>query len=267
MKSILKKIVKIFMPYGAIVLYSRHKNQQNLNYCPICEQYGKFLPEGVANGRRERASCPNCGSMERHRLVWLFIIKKIGLQNISKKQHMLHVAAEPVLEKKLRPLIGEKYLTADLYEEADVKMDITDIQYPDETFDIIIANHILEHVSDDLKAMRELFRVQRKSGWAILLTPIADMPTTYEDKSIKSKKGRFEAYGQDDHVRKYGRDYMERLRSVGYKVGIYRARDLATKKDIKKMSLIEKGNLRGFLASNVYICLKDEKAIKGLSVA
>jgi SAM-dependent methyltransferase len=204
--------------------------------------------------------------MERHRLVWLFINRKIGLQNISKKQSLLHVAAEAVLEQKLRPLIGKKYLTADLYEQADVRMDIADIQYPDQTFNIIIANHILEHVHDDIKAMRELFRVQKNDGWAVLLVPIADIAITHEDKRITSKKGRFEAYGQEDHVRKYGRDYIDRLRGVGYKVGRYKAKDIASRKEIARMSLTEKGSLRGFLVSDIYVCLKDSEAVRGLEV-
>lgn len=169
---------------------------------------------------------------------------------------MLHVAPEASFEGKLRKLLGKKYLTADMYESADVRMDITDIKYPDESFDIIMCNHVLEHVSDDVQAMKELFRVQKKGGWAILLAPVADMPKTYEDKSITSKKGRLKAFGQDDHVRKYGRDYADRLRSAGYKLKVYRAKDLATRRDIQRMSLKEDSKLWGFISTEIYYCTK-----------
>lgn len=170
---------------------------------------------------------------------------------------MLHVAPESSIKEKFTQLLGKNYLSADMYEKnVDIKMDITRIQYPDSSFDFVMANHVLEHVKDDIKAMKELYRVQKQKGWSILLVPVAKQPTTYEDPKITSKKGRLEAFGQADHVRKYGFDYIERLKSVGYKVKVYQLKDLASNKEIKRMSLKEVGDLGGFTQSEIYFCTK-----------
>ena len=253
-----KRIVKAVTPHGAVVLYRRRKLENTLNYCPICNKESEFNPMMSAGVRtRPQAVCLNCGSLERHRLIWLLIEKEIGTKNFNKKQNMLHVAPEASLRDKFSELLGKKYLTADLYEEdVDIKMDITDIKYPDSSFNFVMANHVLEHVSNDIKAMKELYRVQKTNGWSILLAPIARQEETYEDSKITSKKGRLKAFGQADHVRKYGYDYVDRLRSVGYKVRVYKLQDLASRQEIKKMSLKEKGELGDFTQSEIYFCTK-----------
>jgi SAM-dependent methyltransferase len=250
-KNIIKNVAKHAAPYGVVVLRQRIKNKEAINYCPICEQEGAFLPMSSTGGTRQKAVCPNCGSLERHRLMWLFLKREVGLNTIKNKT-MLHVAAEAMLEPKFRKIVGKNYLTADYMERADVKMDITDIKYPDNRFDAIICNHVLEHVEDDVKAMKEMRRVLKKNGWAIYLVPIADMPTTYEDKKITSKKGRLEAFGQDDHARKYGRDFIDRLESAGYAIYVYKAKDIATRREIKRMSLQEDSKLWGFISTDIY---------------
>jgi predicted SAM-dependent methyltransferase len=134
----------------------------------------------------------------------------------------LHIAPEKGLEKRLRKQHGD-YLTADLYEQdVMVKMDITDIQFADGSFDVILCNHVLEHVPDDRKAMSELHRVLRPGGWGILQVPISKLlRSTYEDSSITTDAGREQAFGQSDHVRIYGPDYRERLERAGFDVDIY----------------------------------------------
>lgn len=253
-----KKIIKAFAPHGAVVLYQRRKHSNTLNYCPICDTESQFVPASSAGVRtRPHAICQNCGSFERHRLTWLLVTRKIGIENINKRQTMLHVAPEASLRRKFSELLGKNYLSADMYEkDVDVKMDITDIKYPDSSFDFVMANHVLEHVSDDLKAMKELYRVQKKKGWSILLVPIARQDKTYENPKITSKKGRLKAFGQADHVRKYGYDYKVRLGNAGYKVKVYSLKDLASKKEIKKMSLKEIGDLGDFTQSEIYFCTK-----------
>lgn len=257
-----KRILKAVAPHGAVVLYRRRKTKKALedalNYCPICEKESQFSPAMSAGVRsRPKAVCPNCSSLERHRLTWLLVTRELGLKNINKKKTMLHVAPEVSLRQKFSELLGKNYLSADMYEkDVDVKMDITNIKYPDSSFDFVMANHVLEHVSDDIKAMKELYRVQKKNGWSILLVPIAKLSKTYEDPKITSKKGRLEAFGQADHVRKYGYDYIDRLRSVGYKVKVYSLKDLASKQEIKKMSLAEVGDLGDFTQSEIYFCTK-----------
>ena len=117
-----------------------------------------------------------------------------------------------------------------------VKMDITDIQYPDESFDVIYCSHVLEHVVDDRKAMSEFRRVLKSDGWAILLVPIT-VETTYEDPSIVDPAERLKHFGQDDHVRRYGKDYVERLRAAGFKVSVSNASDLCQEPEVLQMGL------------------------------
>lgn len=137
-----------------------------------------------------------------------------------------------------------------------VKMDITDIRYPDESFDIIICSHVLEHVPDDVKAMSEFHRVLKKNGWAILLVPIAAMDKTYEDFSIVTEAGRLKAFGQSDHVRKYGKDYIDRLRSAGFNVTVIKKEELASEEEIKRMCLSEDSITWGFVCTEIFYCTK-----------
>jgi ubiquinone/menaquinone biosynthesis C-methylase UbiE len=200
--------------------------------------------------------CSYCASLERHRLLWLFFQRKTDLfSDVNIK--MLHIAAEPCFESRLKKVLGKNYITADLYNpSAMVKMDIMDIKYPDETFDIIICNHVLEHVADDIKAMKELHRVVKKGGRAFLLVPVADMEKTYEDASITTPEGRLEAFGQDDHVRKYGRDYIDRIKSSGFMVDVFQAADFADSNEMKKMKLKEQSSAWGFMDTEIFYCTK-----------
>lgn len=162
---------------------------------------------------------------------------------------MLHVAPELCFEERFKGLLGQNYLTADLFNpRAMVKMDITSIQYPNETFDIIYCSHVLEHVADDRKAIEEFFRVLKNNGWAILNVPINN-GQTFEDSSIVSPQERLKAFGQEDHVRRYGTDYVDRLRDAGFVVEVFKASDLTNSTGVIKMGLT--------LASDiVYYCTK-----------
>ena len=123
--------------------------------------------------------------------------------------------------KRMEKLHGEKYITADIESPlAKVKMDIHQIPFEDDYFDVALCNHVLEHVTDDLKAMREIYRVLKPGGWAIMQVPFFHpVPEkTFEDKHITDPKEREKIFGQDDHVRKFGNDYADRLRSAGFKV-------------------------------------------------
>jgi SAM-dependent methyltransferase len=160
---------------------------------------------------------------------------------------MLHVAPEAVLEERFRPLLGAGYVTADLLAaKVDVRMDITNIQYPDASFDFIYCSHVLEHVPDDRKAMREFRRVLSSNGVAILTVPItADQ--TVEDPSIEDPKERLRLFGQEDHVRRYGRDYASRLKEEGFSVTEIRPRDVLTSGEIEKMGITS-------AAGEIYAC-------------
>ena len=117
-----------------------------------------------------------------------------------------------------------------------VKMDITGIEYPDESFDVIYCSHVLEHVPDDRKAMREFHRVLKRDGWAILLVPI-NADATYEDASIVEPQDRLREFGQEDHVRIYGPDYVDRLTEAGFWVETMTPAELASPEDVVRMGL------------------------------
>ena len=150
---------------------------------------------------------------------------------------MLHIAPEPCLEARFKDLLHDGYLSADLSSpRAMEKLDITDIPYPDETFDVIYCSHVLEHVLDDRRAMREFCRVMKDIGWAILLVPITS-EKTFEDSSIVAPAERLRVFGQKDHVRRYGPDYVDRLRDAGFTVHITKVKDLVDSGGAKQMGL------------------------------
>jgi len=185
--------------------------------CPCCDgRFTTFLPFGLKP--RANAMCPRCGALERDRLLRLYFERKTNL--FTGRLRVLHFAPEHWLQRKLRSLGNLTYTSADLYSpNAMVKTDITDIRFPSETFDVVICNHVLEHIPDDRKAMSELFRVLRVGGWAVLQVPIMEsQPETFEDPSIVSPQDRERLFGQHDHVRIYGRDYTDRLRGAGFQV-------------------------------------------------
>lgn len=186
--------------------------------CPICEHhYRIFLPYGRINPRKN-ALCPSCLSLERHRLIWLYLREKTDF--FQKKLDVLHIAPEHCFMKPFEKQHGDKYITADIESPlAKVKMDIHEMPFEDSRFDAVLCNHVLEHVTDDIKAMSEIRRVLKPGGWAIMqipfFSPVPDV--TFEDHSITDKREREKIFGQDDHVRKYGRDYSKRIEKAGLK--------------------------------------------------
>ena len=194
--------------------------------CPICGSSSpRFSPIGVR--AREDAQCLHCGSLERHRLSWLFLRTRTDLFGPTPRT-MLHLAPEPCLAQRFRAHLGDGYLSADLCpDRAMTRIDITDIAYADESFDAAFCSHVLEHVDDDRRAMRELHRVLRRGGWAIVLVPIT-AERTFEDPRITDPRGREAAFGQADHLRRYGPDVVDRLREAGFAVEVTRASDLVT---------------------------------------
>lgn len=162
--------------------------------------------------------CPRCGSLGRQRVDWLYLSERTDL--LRARVRLLHVAPERCFGHRLQALPNIAYLSAD-YDSATAmeQMDITSIRYPDESFDVIICNHVLEHVSDDLRAMSEIRRVLRPGGWAMLQVPIDhDREETFEDPTITDPKERRRIFGQYDHARVFGRDYERRLASQGFEV-------------------------------------------------
>lgn len=184
--------------------------------CPICEtRYRKFLPYGRITPR-ENALCPNCLSLERHRLIWLYL--KETTDFFTQKKAVLHIAPEACFINRFEKLHSDQYITADIESPlAKVKMDIHHIPFEENRFDVVLCNHVLEHVRDDILAMKEIHRVLKPGGFAILLVPFFNPvgEVTFEDASITDKREREKIFGQDDHVRKYGKDYPQRIAQSG----------------------------------------------------
>lgn len=186
--------------------------------CPICKgHFRKFLPYGY-NKVRYNVLCPRCFSLERHRLIWLYLQDRTAI--FTGKLDVLHIAPEQCFYERFRKLENLTYTTADLESPlADIKLDIQDMSLENERYDIVICNHVLEHVPDDQKALYEIYRVLKKGGLAILQSPVSfTMQKTYEDPSITDPIEREKHFRQKDHYRLYGSDYPDRVKAAGFVV-------------------------------------------------
>ncbi len=189
----------------------------NTFHCPCCNgKFRKMLPAG--RFKRPNARCPRCGSLERHRLIWLYLQQKTDFFAMPYK--VLDVAPDDFMQKKFRSLSNLDYLSIDLESPIAMRnMDVTKLELPDASFDVIFCNHVFEHIPDDRAAMKELRRVLKPKGFAILQTPIDDTrDTTDEDFTVTDPQERLRRFGQTDHVRVYGRDFFDRLRQSGWDV-------------------------------------------------
>lgn len=205
----LSYVFRIFSPW----LYRGDRYE-----CPVCEgKFRKFLPYGYdGSAKRSNVLCPKCLTLERHRVLWLYLKERTDFFSAPRK--MLHIAPEQPFLGRFRKLKHLDLTTADLFSPlADVKCDIMDMPFEDGSFDVIFCNHVLEHVTDDAKAMSELFRVMRPGGFGIFQVPVDyTRQTTLEDPSIVTEEDRVAYYWQKDHVRLYGTDYLAKLKSVGF---------------------------------------------------
>ena len=200
------------------------------------KSYRKFLPYGYGK-QRENALSPGTLSLERHRQMWLFLQNETDF--FTKNYKVLHIAPEQEFLRKFKKMKNLDYTSADLFSPiVDVKADILDLPFEDESFDVIFCNHVLEHIEDDRKAMSELYRVMKKGGWGILQVPMKNsLEKTYEDFTITDPKERQKHFGQYDHVRWYGMDYFDRLKSVGFDAEANFYSQKFSDADIKKFAL------------------------------
>ena len=232
-RTLLQRISKPFF-YIISIFYRGNKVS-----CPICgSQFSTFFPYGRET--RENALCTNCLSLERHRFLYLYMrdVKRI----FNKKMNILHIAPEACLTKKFKNNPNFQYVTADLYSPlADVKMDIHNIPFGDNHFDLVLCNHVLEHVEDDILALKEIRRVLKKNGFGIVMIPFYNpVPEiTLQDKSIVSSKDREKYYGQSDHLRKYGNDFKNRFESSGLHIDVIKPEKFLKSSEIIKNGIIK----------------------------
>jgi SAM-dependent methyltransferase len=181
------------------------------------KSFKRFLPYGYEE-QRPNVLSPSTLSLERHRLLWLYLKNETDF--FQKPLRVLHMAPEQCFLSIFKKMKHLDYTTADLYSPiVDVKADILDLPFKDGEFDLVFCNHVLEHIADDNKAMKELYRVMKSGGMGIFQVPQElSRETTYEDPDIITPEDKAKHFGQYDHVRIYGRDYFERLRNVGFNV-------------------------------------------------
>lgn len=200
------------------------------------KSFKTFLPYGYGKQRNNVLS-PSTLSLERHRLLWLYLQNETNF--FSEEKKILHFAPEQAFYNRFRKMKNLEYITTDLNSPlADVKADICNLPFLDNEFDIILCNHVLEHIPNDTKAMQELYRVMKIGGMGVFQIP-QDLKreSTFEDNSITDKKERAKIFGQYDHVRIYGLDYFEKLRSIGFKVDEVDYTSKLSENDIKSYCL------------------------------
>ena len=217
-RPVLQRVAGWIVPVVGLLYLGKGKQ------CPLCGcQRRKFLPYGYVTSR-ENALCPNCLSLERHRLLWLWLVRESDIgRGAMALPKMLHIAPEVALMRKFKKMYAstpDRYVTADLESPlADMHFDVQQIPLEAESFDAVICNHIMEHVEDDGKALRELYRIMRRGGWGVILSPVElEREETFEDDTITDPAERTRIFGQYDHRRIYGRDYAARLREAGFEV-------------------------------------------------
>lgn len=207
----LSYIFKFFAP----VLYRGNKVE-----CPVCEKsFSKFLSYGSKVAQRDNVLCPYDLTLERHRLMWLYLKNKTDFFT-KPDLKVMHIAPEQCFHKGFKNQKNLDYVTGDLVSPiADLHFDLHDIPLKDNQYEVIFCNHVMEHVEDDLRCMQELYRIMKPGGWGILQVPIdTSRTTTYEDASITSPEEREKHFWQYDHVRLYGTNYPNRLAEAGFRV-------------------------------------------------
>lgn len=205
-------------------------------HCPFCgnksdffleigENFDVIAKKKIIGAGRRKAGCPYCNSTDRERLVYLYLKNEMKIFGSDRSKMILHIAPERNITKKLLRHFKGSYLCGDLftsgydYPKHVKNMDLQNLPFQGNKFDLVICNHVLEHVENDKKALRELHRVLKPGGNAILQVPIAEcLETTIEDTNIRDPQEREQEFGQADHVRLYGKDYVTILKAAGFKV-------------------------------------------------
>jgi len=223
--------------------------------CPIClSSYDEFMPFGLKP--RPNALCPDCKGVERHRLLWLYLQRKTNF--FTDKLKILDIAPTKGLSEKIKALPNINYMSIDMNSNLAMRhMDITAMDFPDNTFDCVTCYHVLEHIPDDRKAMREILRVMKPGGWAILQVPIKEkLDATLEGSHIADPAERKRLFGQEDHVRYYGLDYKDRLEETGFTVKVDDFVRSLSPDEIETYALTSN--------ENIYFCMKEGESVNAI---
>lgn len=259
----IKPVLKHIIPFqvgvklrGGYQKFLKIIYQGNNYYCPFCDNsFRKFLKGGYPNplaekmeiigaGKRSNMLCPRCYSTDRDRLIYLYLKEKTDV--FDKSQKILHIAPTGSMKHLLENIPHIEYETGDKYEEGyrgyyydrDVtQMDVTDLPFEDDRFDMVICNHVLEHVKEDVEAMKEIRRVMKKQGKAILQVPVALALSETDEVDPGNAEEREMRFGQFDHVRLYGRDYKDRLQKAGFTAEVHNPGKDGWDKKYKKLSI------------------------------
>lgn len=204
--------------------------------CPVCRHsFSQFLGAGNEEYYRKDARCPRCGAVERHRILWLYLNKHTNI--FSQPCRVLHFAPERCLYSHFVRAKNIEYVNGDKYAAfGDISFDITDLNFAEQSFDYILCNHVLEHIEDDAQAISELYRVTKPGGTVIIMLPTKGRET-FEDPEIVTEEDRLKAYGQRDHVRIYGLDFVERLKAGGFRVDVLDFLASETPQNIERQKL------------------------------
>lgn len=230
-------LIRLSYPFKLVapILYKGNKVT-----CPVCEKsFSKFLSYGSEVKHRENVLCPYDLTLERHRLMWLYLKNETNFFTANLK--VLHIAPEQCFHKTFKKMPNIDYLTGDLESPiADMHFDLHEIPLEDNQFDVVFCNHVLEHVEDAHQCMTELHRVMKPGGWGIFQVP-QDMTReeTYEDPTITSPEEREKHFWQKDHVRLFGKDYPKWLEKAGFEVTEYHPKEHFSKEEIERYRLME----------------------------
>jgi SAM-dependent methyltransferase len=243
-QDFIRIIKRILLKYYSLTL------KGNNIYCPVCDKsFKKFINMGIDTVNE--LHCPNCNSIGRDRLLWLYFQSKTDM--FTRECSLFEIAPVECFSDKFIPMQNLNYVSGDLYSTlAMVKLDIKSLPFDDESFDYLICSHVLEHIDDDKKAISELYRILKKSGIAFILNPVDySKEVTYEDDNIKDPKERFIHFGQEDHVRIYGKDFPKRLSNCGFEV----------EESEYASSLSKQDSVKYGINSNeiIYVCNKSRK--------
>ena len=230
-RSWLQRLASWAVPIMGIAYLGRGRE------CPLCgSRRRKFMPYGYVTSR-EDALCPRCLALERHRMIWLWITRHTDL--LERRPRLLHIAPEVSLMRHFKRHYKdcrERYTTADLESPlADMHFDVQHIPMEARSIDVVICNHLLEHVVNDRLALSELYRILKPGGWGIMLVPEdRSRATTFEDDTITDAKERTRLFGQYDHRRVYGSDYDLRLAEAGFVVERIAVSDLLSPEERRR---------------------------------